>query len=61
MVTSLAAAALRDVVTALRRRAPHLEVLIVPCAVQGSEAPPQIVDALATVGWLQRQAEAKGE
>ncbi|RZL11523.1 MAG: exodeoxyribonuclease VII large subunit [Rubrivivax sp.] len=61
VVTSLAAAALRDVVTALRRRAPHLDVLIVPCAVQGSEAPPQIVDALATVGWLQRQAEARAE
>ncbi len=61
VVTSLAAAALRDVVTALRRRAPHLHVLIVPCAVQGSEAPPQIVEALATVAWLQRQADARGE
>lgn len=47
VLTSLAAAALRDVLTALARRAPHVEVVVVPCAVQGSEAPPQIVQALA--------------
>lgn len=49
VVTSLAAAALRDVLTALRRRAPHVEVVVAPCAVQGAEAPPQIVSALAQV------------
>lgn len=49
VVTSLAAAALRDVLTALRRRAPHVEVLLSPCTVQGSEAPAQIVSALAEV------------
>jgi exodeoxyribonuclease VII large subunit len=46
VVTSLGAAALRDVLTALRRRAPHVDVLVLPCSVQGAEAPPQIVQAL---------------
>lgn len=59
VVTSLAAAALRDVVTALRRRVPHIEAIIVPCAVQGAEAPAQIVDALAKVVWLDRDARAR--
>lgn len=47
VVTSLAAAALHDVLTALARRVPHVEVLISPAAVQGAEAPAQLVDALA--------------
>lgn len=55
VVTSLAAAALHDVLTALRRRAPHVEALIVPCMVQGAEAPAQIVRALADVAVLHRQ------
>jgi exodeoxyribonuclease VII large subunit len=49
VVTSLAAAALRDVLAALQRRAPHVEVVVAPCSVQGAEAPPQIVSALAQV------------
>jgi exodeoxyribonuclease VII large subunit len=49
VVTSLAAAALRDVLTALQRRAPHVEVVVAPCSVQGIEAPAQIVSALASV------------
>ncbi len=49
VVTSLAAAALHDVLTALRRRSGHVEVVVSPCAVQGAEAPAQIVDALAAV------------
>lgn len=60
VVTSLAAAALRDVVTALRRRVPHIEAIVVPCAVQGAEAPAQIVDALARVAWLDREGRARG-
>jgi exodeoxyribonuclease VII large subunit len=47
VVTSLAAAALQDVLTALRRRAPHVRVVLYPCSVQGVEAPAQIVDAIA--------------
>ncbi len=46
VVTSLAAAALHDVLTALRRRAPHVEVVIFPALVQGADAPAQIVQAL---------------
>lgn len=46
VVTSLAAAALHDVLTALQRRAPHVRVVLYPCAVQGAEAPAQIVEAI---------------
>lgn len=46
IVTSLGAAALHDVVTALRRRAPHLPVLLAPAAVQGAGAPAELVRAL---------------
>jgi exodeoxyribonuclease VII large subunit len=47
IVTSLGAAALRDVVTALRRRAPHVGVVIFPALVQGTQAPGDIVSALS--------------
>ncbi len=60
VVTSLAAAALHDVLTALRRRASHVEVMVVPCAVQGAQAPAQIVDALGQVAWWQRQHQDDG-
>ncbi|MGE4241015.1 exodeoxyribonuclease VII large subunit [Ramlibacter sp.] len=46
IVTSLQAAALHDVVTCLRRRAPHVQVLIAPAAVQGAQAPGELVEAL---------------
>lgn len=46
VVTSLGAAALRDVVTALRRRVPHLPVVIYPAAVQGAQAPGELCAAL---------------
>jgi len=46
LVTSLGAAALHDVVTALRRRAPHIEVALAPAAVQGAQAPAELVAAL---------------
>ncbi len=46
VVTSLGAAALRDVATALRRRAPHLAVTVFPAAVQGAQAPAELVAAL---------------
>ncbi|AWI53541.1 exodeoxyribonuclease VII large subunit [Aquabacterium olei] len=55
VVTSLAAAALHDVLTALQRRAPHVEVVLAPASVQGAEAPPQLVDALASLAALHRQ------
>ncbi|MGM9427907.1 exodeoxyribonuclease VII large subunit [Hydrogenophaga sp. MI9] len=46
VVTSLGAAALRDVVTALRRRVPHIPVVIHPASVQGAQAPQEICQAL---------------
>jgi exodeoxyribonuclease VII large subunit len=46
LVTSLGAAALHDVVTALRRRVPHIEVVLAPAAVQGAAAPAELVRAL---------------
>lgn len=46
LVTSLGAAALHDVVTALQRRVPHIPVLVVPAAVQGAGAPAELVRAL---------------
>ena len=48
VVTSLQAAALRDVLTALARRAPYLPVVVYPTVVQGSDAPQQIALAIAT-------------
>ncbi len=46
VVTSLGAAALRDVATTLRRRVPHLPVRIYPASVQGAQAPGEICAAL---------------
>lgn len=46
VVTSLGAAALHDVLTAIARRAPHVAVVVYPCLVQGPEAPAQIVRAI---------------
>lgn len=50
VVTSLGAAALRDVLAALARRVPHVEVVIYPTLVQGAEAPPALVEAIAMAG-----------
>jgi len=47
VVTSLQAAALRDVLSTLARRSPQVRVVVYPCAVQGAEAPPALVQALA--------------
>ena len=46
IVTSLQAAALRDVLTTLKRRAPMLGVIIYPTAVQGAAAPAEISAAI---------------
>jgi exodeoxyribonuclease VII large subunit len=46
VVTSTAGAALHDVLTALARRAPQVEVVIYASPVQGAEAPPALVNAL---------------
>jgi exodeoxyribonuclease VII large subunit len=49
VVTSPGGAAIQDMLNILRRRAPHLEVLVVPALVQGAEAPRQIVRGLEAV------------
>ncbi|MGH6637996.1 MAG: exodeoxyribonuclease VII large subunit [Polaromonas sp.] len=46
VVTSLGAAALHDVVTALQRRAPHIPVVIYPASVQGGQAAGELREAL---------------
>ena len=54
VVTSLGAAAWRDVLHALARRVPHIPVLLAPAAVQGAGAPAELQRALRQ---LYRQAE----
>jgi exodeoxyribonuclease VII large subunit len=46
VITSLGAAALHDVVTALQRRAPHIPVVIYPASVQGAQAAGELCQAL---------------
>lgn len=46
LVTSLGAAALHDVATALRRRVPHIPVFLAPAAVQGEAAPGELVRSM---------------
>ena len=46
VITSLQAAALRDVLTTLARRNPSIPVVIYPAGVQGNDAPAQLMRAL---------------
>lgn len=55
VVSSLGAAAWHDTMTALRRRAPHIPVVLAPASVQGSSAPAELVSALQS---LYAQVEA---
>jgi exodeoxyribonuclease VII large subunit len=55
VVTSAGAAALHDVVSALRRRASHVPVILAPAAVQGAHAAAELVSALTS---LYRLADA---
>ena len=50
IVTSTSAAALRDMLTTLRRRAPGLRVIVYPTPVQGEGAGRQIARAIALAG-----------
>ena len=49
VVTSLGAAALHDVLSALQRRVPHIPVTVVPAAVQGDAAPQALIAALQKI------------
>jgi exodeoxyribonuclease VII large subunit len=46
IVTSLKAAALRDALTTLRRRAPMIDIIVYPTSVQGAAAPAEIAAAI---------------
>jgi exodeoxyribonuclease VII large subunit len=59
IVTSLGAAALHDVATALRRRAPHVPVVLAPALVQGEQAPADLVRALESL-YAMATASAEG-
>lgn len=52
LVTSPTGAALQDMLNTLRRRYPLAQVILAPCAVQGVEAPPEIVAALQRLAAL---------
>ena len=52
LITSLGAAALHDVVTALQRRVPHIPVILAPASVQGANAPLELLQSLKNlVDW----------
>lgn len=53
IITSSTGAALRDMLNTLRRRLPLVEVVLAPSPVQGDEAPPKLVNALATLNLFQ--------
>ena len=55
LVTSLGAAALHDVVTALQRRVPHIPVVLAPASVQGVNAPAELRAALSALYQLKTQ------
>ncbi|MCK6408261.1 exodeoxyribonuclease VII large subunit [Thauera sp.] len=57
IVTSPQAAALHDVLVTLRRRAPHLPVVLYPAPVQGADAATRLVEAVSQAG---RRAAADG-
>lgn len=48
IITSPTGAAVRDILTTLKRRCPAVAIIIYPCPVQGTAATAQIIDALRT-------------
>jgi exodeoxyribonuclease VII large subunit len=46
VITSATGAAIRDIISVLKRRFPSIPIIIYPTAVQGAEAPAQIVKAI---------------
>ncbi|MEQ1536207.1 MAG: exodeoxyribonuclease VII large subunit [Burkholderiaceae bacterium] len=55
LVTSLGAAALHDVATALQRRVPHIPVVLSPASVQGANAPQEIIKSLSKLYQYNKQ------
>ena len=58
VVTSLGAAALHDVVSALQRRVPHIPVIVAPASVQGTQAPAELIQALSNLYLLMQTGRA---
>ena len=59
VITSLGAAALHDVVSALQRRVPHIPVIVAPASVQGINAPSELLQSLKRlVSWQGTEAKA---
>jgi exodeoxyribonuclease VII large subunit len=54
VITSVAGAAVRDVITVARRRWPAIELLVINAAVQGEQAPAELISALGLVDRLER-------
>ncbi len=54
VVTSSEGAAVRDIVSVIRRRAPWTDILVYPSRVQGDGAPESIIRALGRVGGSRR-------
>jgi exodeoxyribonuclease VII large subunit len=54
IVTSPSGAAIRDILSVLRRRYPNIEVTIYPALVQGGEAPAQIVEGIEALDGMGR-------
>lgn len=52
VVTSIAGAAVRDIITVAARRWPGVELLVIGAAVQGEQAPAELMAALRTVADL---------
>ena len=55
VVTSLGAAALHDVASALQRRVPHIPVVLAAASVQGAQAPGELCDALSKLYLLAQE------
>ncbi len=60
LVTSLGAAALHDVATALRRRVPHIPVVLAPASVQGGSAPAELVRAMTVLADRVHDVDGRG-
>ena len=60
VVTSLGAAALHDVVTALQRRVPHIPIVLAPASVQGANAPAELSRALRDLYALAQLEQTAG-
>jgi exodeoxyribonuclease VII large subunit len=61
VVTSLGAAALHDVVSALARRVPHIPVVLAPAAVQGAGAAGELCKALAQLYQLAQTKDSANQ